>query len=285
MISSVPAKVLEFLYTKILVGPLRTLTNWVILSLIPNEISIPEGTLVLNKKDPVISGSLTFGIYEPFEAELFRGLLRSGMTVVDIGANIGYYTIIAARRVAPGGKVIAFEPEPENFAFLNASVEKNGFKNVSLHNLAVSDKAEKINLNLYESNKGKHSIVKDSVDSREFSETILIQSIALDEFLKTQGVSQIDIIKMDIEGAESLALSGMQKTLAKANVLFMEFTPDSVRKAGHDPVAVLALLRSGGFILKEIDEHKKTTREIVDDAAFVDAIPNARCANLLCTKI
>ena len=90
-------------------------------------------TMYLNPRDRVITPSmLAYGTWEPVETSLLLDNLRPGDTVIDVGANVGYYTLLAARKVGPRGKVVAFEPDPESFSFLKRNVKANGFTNVVL---------------------------------------------------------------------------------------------------------------------------------------------------------
>src|SRR5262249_29206299 len=136
------------------------------------------------------------GVYEPFETELIQSLIHEGDTVLDIGANIGYYTLIFARRVGTAGRVFAFEPDPENFALLKSNVEANGYKNVVLVNAALSNQSGTLRLYLCDENRGDHRIYP-SGDGRR---AIEIPALTGDEYLKD--VSDVRFIKMDVQGAE-----------------------------------------------------------------------------------
>jgi FkbM family methyltransferase len=275
----------EFIYRQILRGPLRNLFNTSMLALLPAEVSLPEGRVLLNPRDPIVSGLLMFGMYEPYESELFREIVKPGMTVIDIGANIGYFTIIAARRVGRAGRVIAFEPEPENRFFLEQSVEMNDLAHVMIYPIAIADKKGAVILNLFDSNKGKHSLVKDAGDDKGFSSRITVESTDLDSFLRDKGPCQtIDVIKMDIEGAESLALAGMKETLLRCRTLFMEYTPLAIKKAGHEPELILAALKEQGFSIYQINEKSRSLDEVQNWGTFTKEIPPHRAVNLLCTK-
>jgi len=137
------------------------------------------------------------GVYEPFETELVKKEIKKGDVVLDIGANIGYYTLIYAKLVGEEGKVFAFEPDPDNFALLKKNVEINGYRNVILAQKAVSNKTGKIRLYLSEVNKGDHRIY----DSHDGRKSIEIETIRLDDYFKNYNV-RIDFIKMDVQGAE-----------------------------------------------------------------------------------
>src|SRR5450755_845635 len=120
----------EFLYTQVLGRkPFRNLTNAVIRRIIPAQLKVGGAIVVLNPNDPVISGALTFGVYEKPETRFFCAACKPGMTFLDIGANVGYYTALALPRIG-GGRVIALEPDPENFDYLQATIRANQATNV-----------------------------------------------------------------------------------------------------------------------------------------------------------
>jgi len=97
--------------------------------------------------------------YDEFETKLIKKLITNGNTVIDLGANIGYYTLIFARLVGTQGKVFAFEPELNNFELLKKNITINGYENVIIINKAASDKIGKQELYLFEDNKAGHSIL------------------------------------------------------------------------------------------------------------------------------
>src|SRR5258708_4633510 len=150
------------------------------------------------KIDRYISPALrASGIFEPFETELAKVLIKPGDVVLDLGANIGYYTLLFARLVGPAGRVYAFEPEPANCALLKKNVELNGYENVVLVSKAVSNQTGLGKLFLCDFNQGDHRLY-DSKDGRPHIE---IETVELDRFFHNYGGS-FDFIKFDIQGAE-----------------------------------------------------------------------------------
>lgn len=281
--SLLPAEAPDFIYT-VLLKPriLRHIANTVLSSLIPNHITIPEGIILLNKSDPVVSGALMLGVYEKFETELIRKTLKPGMVIIDIGAHIGYYTVIAARIVGDGGQVIAFEPDTENFSFLEHTIKTNGFTNVSIHRMGISNKSGDTTLFVSPRNSGDHRIYQFS----ESRERIVIPLTTIDAFVKNHRLERIDFIKMDIQGAEGKALDGMQNTLKTQNsiTLITEFWPQGIRAAGNDPLHFLQTLQSIGFSIIQIQ--KNISRPVVgtDLQNLIDALPGRKYTNLLCIK-
>lgn len=187
------------------------------------------------------------GIYEALETKTISDIVSKGDIVLDIGANIGYYTLILARLVGNGGKVYAFEPDPSNFALLKKNVAINQYKNVVLINKAVSDKEGDIPLYLDNQNKGGHRLFAPKKPSHV---AIEVESIFLDSFFLDKD-DNISFIKMDIEGAEFNAIKGMYNLLSSNDriKILTEFSPGELTRSGVRPVKFLKLLNSLGFKL------------------------------------
>jgi FkbM family methyltransferase len=167
------------------------------------------------------------------------------MHVIDLGANIGYYTMLAAARVGPAGRVSAFEPDAGNAAMLARSAAANGFGTITLFNCAVAAAAGVVELAMDDSN-GR--VVRGGTPGAS-----RVQAVALDELLGPQ--HPVELIKMDIEGAEGFALAGMERLLrARRPTLVCEFSPPALRAvSGVEPEAFLDRLRALGYQLRVID--------------------------------
>ena len=220
----------------------------------PPSVRVFESTLFLHSKEdcPFLSRVLMGGrLFEPFETHLLRREIRPGDVVLDIGANIGYYTIQFAHLVGARGKVVAFEPDSVNFNLLEQSVKANRLSNIELVNAAISDRRGRHVLHRSRKNPGDHQLF----DSGEDRETIEVEVTTLDEFFVGRN-PRVDFIKMDIQGSELHALNGA-KGLLSANPfvkLTCEFWPAGLQKAGADPRELLLQLRRLGFCALEIDE-------------------------------
>jgi len=155
---------------------------------------------------------------EKYQTELFKKLVDNGMTVVDIGANIGYYTLMAARLVGKQGRVFAFEPEPKNYDLLVRNVALNKYVNVVTEQKAVSDKTGKADL-FISREAGAHGLMS----GREGAVGVKsVETISLDSYFKGRP-GPLDIVKIDVEGAELAVLKGMTQVV-KNNADIRVFT-------------------------------------------------------------
>jgi len=199
------------------------------------------------------------GVHEEFQTHLFSKALTKNDIVVDIGAHIGYYSLMSARIVGNGGKVYAFEPDPENLRLLLKNIRLNGFSHIIYPvRKAISDVSGVTKLFLSSEDTGSHSI---SVSNRG-KQHVEVRTITLDEFFATLGNYEVDIIKMDIEGAEMKALLGMDKVLRNNNdlVIFSEFWPYGIAHSGHSPRRFLKIIKEYGFLIYIIDDEQGRIR-------------------------
>ncbi|MDO8504302.1 MAG: FkbM family methyltransferase [Candidatus Liptonbacteria bacterium] len=232
------------------------------------DVSIPGvGNLkfALDEKDSL--GLSVFGIYEEYETSLFVREIKPGGVVVDAGANIGYYTVIASRLTGENGRVYAFEPDPVNFGILKKNVEQNGCKNVILENKALSDKNGTINLYVSGENMGDHRIY-DSGDGRK---SVPAQAIRLDDYLGDVA-DKVNLLKMDVQGAEIMVLRGAERVLGGSGELkiFSEFWPFAMKRAGENPKDFFEILGKKGFAVSDISATKSAVEPIQDTKRFAD---------------
>jgi FkbM family methyltransferase len=189
--------------------------------------------------------------YEKHVTEAMRPFLKPGSVVVDIGANIGYYTLLAASQMGDKGKVISFEPNPANCKLLQMSLERNRFNNVVIYTYAVADIDGIVGLGMDDSN---GSINRDDPASQPYQ----VRAVTLDDFLKDEPT--INLIKMDVEGAEGLVLKGMRELLKLHQpIIFTEFSPYALPAISRiSPEAYLNEWRNLGYKLFVI--HKNSGR-------------------------
>jgi FkbM family methyltransferase len=169
----------------------------------------------LDSQDMGVSPSIgVLGWHEMKTTELFIKLIRRGSTVIDVGANIGFFTLLAAKLVGKKGLVISFEPEPASFSLLTRSVERNNFNNVRLFQKCISnvDGQQLLHLSVTH-NKGLHSIARDLGGP-----SVLVQSARLDTLASSDGIGSIDLLKIDVEGAEPQVLEGAERLISESRV-------------------------------------------------------------------
>ncbi len=181
----------------------------------------------VSTRDITIVPSLMSGSYETAELAIFRALLKPGMCVIDLGANIGLYAVTAGAAVAAGGRVYAFEPVPENVGFLRRNLAENGIDDVEVFPVAVGDRPGRVPLFLSEGGIGTHSVGKVGAHSIE------VEVVRVDDVLPDVTP---DVIKIDVEGYEPPALLGMSKILSRARpVVLIEFNATSLLRCGFSP--------------------------------------------------
>ena len=233
--------------------------------------------LYVDPMSDISRGILIKGSYEKGTTKLFRDLVKEGMVVLDIGANIGYISLIAAQLVGEKGKVFAFEPAPDSFALLVKNIEVNGFSNIIPVQKAVSNKAGKGKLFL-SSDPGSHSMYECNG-----KESIEVEVTSIDEFMENIN-RPVDMIKMDVEGSEMRALEGMLETIRRNPGLkiITEFDPNRLQESGFSPVGFLEKLMDCGFKLYGI--HEKGMVEFGNIDSIMEACPSKGIKNLYCQR-
>lgn len=209
---------------------------------------------IVNIKDQIGRDIFFHGVYEPVTASIIQNILRPGDNFIDVGANIGFFTLLAAKCVAPNGKVYAFEPSSKIRAMLIASLEHNSYKNVTVEDKACTEASGKFTLMEGSSAElGGTKVINKSLKDKE-----LVNGISLDEFILSNKISTIKLLKMDIEGGEDSALAGMQRSLADGifKNLIVEFHPHCGLVGGWPRTKeILAMITGFGYTYKQIREH------------------------------
>jgi FkbM family methyltransferase len=193
---------------------------------------------------PLYKLELLLGTYERDTVAVCRHLIRPGAVVVDIGAHVGYFTLLFSSLVGPRGRVLAFEPDPQNVEILRRNVARRGAGNVEVVGQAVSDFDGRAKLYRTPLSMG-HSLhsVKQNLDQ------VIVDVGTLDGVLERRGIETLRFVKIDVEGAEPDVLRGMRRLAAGAPdlVLVLEFKPALLAARGYRPAALLELLAEMGF--------------------------------------
>lgn len=177
--------------------------------------------------------------YEPEIRSLFCSLINKGDTIVDIGASLGLYSLIAAKRLGDSGFVYAFEPDPIRYAKLMENIKINRLNNIKALNIALSDREEDIEITYHHPRGGfKKCVVKaQSLDSLNIKP---------------------DLIKMDVDGAEIKILEGMKRTIAYCRPkVICEIHPDEMIQTGYNINDLSSLLNEVGYLAYEIKNDRK----------------------------
>lgn len=200
--------------------------------------SFPEG-IELWVREPdvgIVNGVLVQKSYASAE-------VHPGDVVLDVGAHVGSYTVWASKRVGPGGKVLSFEPEPENFRLLKKNIALNGCSNVRLYSAALSEVPGRIRLFVSEPPE-LHSLMPVS------GAAIEVPSLRLDDVAAELGLERVGTIKIDAEGAELRILSAARQTLTRTREVIME-----LHKLWVSEEAVRRLLEESGMECEVLGDH------------------------------
>lgn len=230
---------------------------------IPNAIRVDTdiGPLWLHANDRVITPWIReYGTWEVEMGAFLVAALTPGMCVLDIGANIGYHSILAARKVEPDGIVLALEPDPGNFSLLCSNLRLAGVTNVLPIRIAAADFTGRTRLSLSETNTGDHRILQDVA----WEHSIEVACACIDDLLHPE--ARVDVVKIDIQGGEHRAVRGMQRTMAhRRPLLLVEYWPMGIRAIGDDATTVLRTYRETGHHITLL-EQPQITSALPDEA-------------------
>ena len=226
------------------------------------------------------------GIHGAHDLKIFKDNVKNGDNVVDLGANIGYFTLILAKLVGPTGKVFAFEPDPRNLTLLKKNIEYNNYKNVIIVPKAVSNVNDKCTLYVGQKTFGQNRIYKpEKTDTQKFIPTDS-ETIRLDDFFKANNLlDKISFIKMDIEGSEFLALSGMKEILKlnKNIKIFTEAEISYLEDAGSSYDQFIDLLTENDFTFSLADNRSETLTK-VNKSQLEKILNDEGSVNIFCVR-
>lgn len=186
------------------------------------------------------------GAFEPQETAVVRRWLRPGMTFVDVGANVGYFTLLAASRVGPEGRVFSVEHSPYAFERLTDTVRTNRLSHVQAFRMGLSSAAGELPLYVPPASDGFHSPTM----SAGWETSVTVPVRRLDDSLDEWGVESVDLMKLDVEGHESHILEGAAASLAAGRIraVLVEFNDHWLRQQGSSPGALHDTLVRAGFV-------------------------------------
>ncbi|MBI2053585.1 MAG: FkbM family methyltransferase [Candidatus Sungbacteria bacterium] len=226
-----------------------------------------------------------FGAYDESEVEILRVIIQPGMSVADIGANFGYFTLLMSHLVGPEGRVYAFEPESHAYDMLKETIRLNGLANVTAVKAGVGDRAGSARLFLDRKNLGNPSLSEKNIPTTARGGAEDIEMVTLDAYM---GQKKLDAIKIDVQGAEGAAFRGGRETIKRFQpVIFTEFWPHGLRNLGTDPKEFVRFLESAGLRCALVHAQSGSLKDVTPDTAvgIERNRPNGMgWANMLCRK-
>jgi FkbM family methyltransferase len=237
------------------------------------------GELLLPANDQVVTSSIAqTGTWEPSESAALIALIRPGARVLDVGAHVGYLTLLAAARTGATGGVLAVEANRANFQLLQANIARNGAAHVrAVHAAAWRQSGETLTMSVSADNSGDHRVFRRD----QATETVDVPALAMDDIVPEDW--HVDVVKIDVQGTDHVAVEGMRRTIERCRpMLLVEFWPAGIEEFGDSPAEVLAQYRGLNYEISVLEEpavSRTTPLETIVDLAR--GTPGAFCTLLL----
>jgi FkbM family methyltransferase len=209
----------------------------------------------LSMKD-YVEWAIYYNAFEPCCTRIVRHHLYPGSVFLDIGANVGYYSLMASRRVMPGGRIFAFEPNPRTAEKFRRNVALSGAAGIELFNVALSDHEGMVEL--YCPAEESHGLTSMRSQGWSDPDRFEVQGRTLDEALP-RDLDRLDFVKIDVEGAERLVFEGAGATISRFRpTILLELNESASRAFGYDSLDVVDVLLSynPGYRIQYIDFHR-----------------------------
>jgi FkbM family methyltransferase len=206
--------------------------------------------MLLDPNDVVSRTILSTGRWEPAVVQAIRRHLAPGGTLVDVGAHIGYHSLKAAAAVGPAGHVIAIEPNPGTVRLLRDNIRASSATAIRVEPVACSNAEGTLELfAAAEANIGESSLARHTASGAgKIAGVYRVPARTLDAIVKEAAVSRVDVIKIDVEGAEMLVLQGARETLARYRpALILELIDSELQAMGTSSAAIREYLRAAGY--------------------------------------
>jgi FkbM family methyltransferase len=208
--------------------------------------------------DAVYESFLNDGYYERTEQSFCARYVKPGMTAFDVGASHGFYTLLFAKLAGPE-LVHAFEPEERNFARLRMNLELNGLESVHASRLAAVDESREVELNVFSPELyGWHTLGQPAMEVEGLPVVPIarqrVRGVTLDDYCVEREIDRIDLLKLDVEGAELEALRGASRLLEEKRIgcLVFEISQAMVEGMSHKPAEILEFVRDAGLAIHEL---------------------------------
>ncbi len=234
----------------------------------PTLVNLPYADLFVRMNDYFIGAGIARNkVYEPHVTQAIKDLLKPGAIFIDIGANIGYFTMLAASLVGSQGRVFAFEPNPANCELIRLSCDQNGFEHVQLFENALAESAQLFD---FCGDGGSNGRIIHETEANEEAAEYQVQAVTLDETLPD--LPRVDLIKMDIEGAEPRAWQGMMNIVHEHRpTIIFEFSPPTIRQTSQVEPEIMLNSMQTIYELYALpadgkkSDHALSTAEIMDN--------------------
>tara|TARA_A100001037_G_C15096331_1_gene611649 strand:+ start:757 stop:1641 length:885 start_codon:yes stop_codon:yes gene_type:complete len=265
---------------------LKKFVNTIESSLKSDFVEFFGGKMYLDSNDSM--GLSIRGVYGPASTRVVLENVKIGNAVVDLGANIGYYSLILAKLVGKEGKVFSFEPVPKNFSKLEKNIKLNNYSNVIAENMAISNFNGKTELFVSQKTIGGSTLYEPKqIKSHQNFLPISVSTMTLDNYLKSKThIENIDFLKIDIEGSEVNALKGATNILKNPNLkILIEISPLHLEDANSSSHELLNLLLSYNFEFYFANDHDDKIEFITMDEILkkLDSI-RPYSINVFCKK-
>jgi len=250
----------EYPFNVILLKRFLSIALWRMAFPLPNRcfpIKYYGGKIYLNLKESRPTMNMALGIYEYWKTKLFFNIVKEGMTIVDIGAHNGYFSLLFAKLMNDKGNVLSFEPDLNNCFWFRKSIQVNGRRCIKLFQYTLSDREGSVDFY-----RGKTSGMGSLFLSSDTEEKVItVKTRKLDNVLKDEGINKVDLIKIDVQGADLLVLKGAERTLKRQNIkLAMDVDVKSLEERNQ----VFDFLGSCGFKMFRISK-ELTPIEKIDE--------------------
>jgi FkbM family methyltransferase len=221
-------------------------------------VNVDGVRLTVPNKDTAMVSGLVGGFYEPLQLAIFKALCHLSSTVIDVGANIGLYTCVAARSLPADGLIVAFEPIPDNFSYLKMNLAQNGqIPDVRIEQTALGEQDGTVTIHL-DDQIGKHSISKSNTNGGD-GRNLQVSMRSLDSYCQQTAIGRADLIKIDVEGYDGFVLHGAKNMLDEFKpTVFVEFNPRALRNCGFDPKQLIETMCASHEEVFIVDEKRCT---------------------------
>lgn len=238
------------------------------------DVATDVGPLFMHADDRVMTPFIRHhGVWEASEARFLRATLARGATLVDVGANVGYFSVLGSELVGPTGRVIAIEPEPRNVSLLKANLWRNGCDNTVILPIAAYRDRGFLPLSFNEDNRGDHQV------ARHGSVDLLVPCARLDDLLAD---IHVDFVKIDTQGVDHDVVEGLSGLIQSDRVPIMcEFWLDGLEERGVDPLEVAGSYERLGFELALLEEAGTTRRASAAEVHAAAAAEPERFVNVV----